>query len=281
MGCCLGTTAAAAKHRQPDKSKPKLKPKPTPASHSPPPAFEEETVKEVLSETPIVPKAPPPVTVDHPQILHSEERDAVDLTKKPSDEVQENVSEMSEMYSYSESYSAATTATVVDARKDEIEMEEEGEVTQKVKIRSPPAKRVLRKRPMVTSGELAGKNERVTRPAARRQMAPSPEKKRQSPSRTTANVQRNRNVGQPNENRREVMARRSRSPAVRGEAGQRRNTRERSPAEKSRDVMPVKAVEFEEKSPVEKTDDGGALPEPPLTESLENPLVSLECFIFL
>ncbi|CAI9280176.1 unnamed protein product [Lactuca saligna] len=277
MGCCLGTTAA--NHRQPDKSK--LKTEPRPASHSPPPAFEEETVKEVLSETPIVPKTPPTVVVDRPQILQSEERSAVDLTKKPSEEVQENVSEMSEMYSYSESFSAATTATVADAKKDEIEMDDEGEVTQKVKIRSPPAKRVVRKRPMVTSGELAGKKERVTRPAARRQMAPSPEKKRQSPSRTTTNVQRQRNVGQPNDARREVTARRSRSPAVRGEAGQSRKIRDRSPAEKSSDVIPVNTVESEEKITVEKADDGAASPEPQTTESLENPLVSLECFIFL
>ncbi|KAI3499229.1 hypothetical protein L1887_35022 [Cichorium endivia] len=277
MGCCLGT--AAANHRQPDKFK--LKTEPKPASHSPPPAFEEETVKEVLSETPIVPKTPPPVLADNPQILQSEERGGVDLTKKPSDEVQENVSEMSEMYSYSESFSAATTATVADVKKDEIEMDDEGEVTQKVKIRSPPAKKVPRKRPMVTSGELAGRKERGARPTARRQMAPSPEKKRQSPSRTTTTVQRNRNVGPPNDTRREVTARRSRSPAVRGEAAQRRKVRERSPAEKSNDVIPVNAVESEEKGTVEKVDDGGGSPEPQTAESLENPLVSLECFIFL
>ncbi|XP_024989351.1 uncharacterized protein LOC112523911 [Cynara cardunculus var. scolymus] len=277
MGCCLGT-AAATNHLQP----PQLKAQPTAASL--PPAFEEETVKEVLSETPIVPKNPSPsktAPVNHPEILQSEEGKiesgadgGVDLTKTPTGEIQENDSEM---YSYSESFSAATTATVAD-KKDEIEMDEDDEVTQKVKNRSPPAKRVPRKRPAVSSGELTGRKDRAIRPSARRQTIPSPEKKAQLPSRTTTNAQRHRNVGPSNDSRREVSGRRSRSPAVRGEAGQRREVRARSPAEKSSDIIPAKVVENEGKGMVEE---GGASPEPQTSESLENPLVSLECFIFL
>lgn len=281
MGCCLGT-AAATNHPQPDVSKLKTRP----AAASPPPAFEEETVKEVLSETPIVPKNPSPsktapLNVDHPKILQSEEGKSesggVDLTKTPTEEIQENDSEM---YSYSESFSAATTATVAD-KKEEIEMDEDGEVTQKVKNRSPPAKRVPRKRPAVSSGELAGRKDRAIRPSARRQTIPSPERKAQLPSRTTTNAQRHRNVGPSNDSRRELSARRSRSPAVRGEAGQRRKVRERSPAEKSSDIVPANVVESEGKGTVEKVEEGGASPEPQTSESLENPLVSLECFIFL
>ncbi|KAI3774195.1 hypothetical protein L1987_48740 [Smallanthus sonchifolius] len=266
MGCCLGTNAVNL-HRP---SKPA-------ASQSPPPPFEEETVKEVLSETPIAPKPHPPE--QHREILQPEERGGV--------ESRENVSEISEMCSYSESFSAATTATTMttaaDAKKDGIN-EDDGEVTQKVKTKSPPAKKVARKRPVVSSGEFPVRKERGARPLARRQMAPSPERKRQSPARTTTNTPRYRNVGPANEGRREVMARRSRSPAVRGEARQRRKVEE-SPAGKSGELLPVKAVESEGKSTVEKADDGGVSPLPEAdvqaSESLENPLVSLECFIFL
>ncbi|KAI3718167.1 hypothetical protein L6452_19022 [Arctium lappa] len=276
MGCCLGTTAAATNHPQrPHASKLK---KTRATAASPPPAFEEETVKEVLSsETPIVLKNPSPSKTApvNVEILQSEQRKkseigGVDLTKTPTEEIQENDSEM---YSYSESFSAATVA---DDKKEEIE--DDGEVTQKLKNRSPPAKRVPRKRPAVSSGEL-GRKDRAIRPSARRQTIPSPEKKVQ---RTTTSAQRHRNVGPSNDSRREVSGRRSRSPAVRGEAGQRPKVRERSPAEKSNDIIPENVVESEGKTTVEKVEeDGGASPEPQTSESLENPLVSLECFIFL
>ncbi|KAJ0521506.1 hypothetical protein HanRHA438_Chr10g0449751 [Helianthus annuus] len=262
MGCCL--TTAAVNHRHPPKP-------PTP----PPP--EEETVKEVLSETPIVPKPQqPPIPLTNPQLLDG---GAENLTV----EVEENVSEVSEMYSYSESFSAATTATTAaDGRKEEIEADDDGEVTQKVKNKSPPAKKVVRKRPVGNSGEFPPRKERVARPVARRHVAPSPERKRQSPSRITTNTPRYRNVGPANDGRREVTARRSRSPVVRGETCQRRKVTEKSSAEKSDDMLPVAAVESEE-----KTEEGGVPPLPETetevqaTESLENPLVSLECFIFL
>nr|XP_043625512.1 uncharacterized protein LOC122596932 [Erigeron canadensis] len=270
MGCCLGTTAAAVNQRQP-------------------PAFEEETVKEVLSETPIiVPKTPPQPITQNDAVLTKNPtqitpQNAVVLTKKPPQPItqnavlltkipqpeiiQENVSDVSEMYTYSESFSAATTATTVaDTKRDEID---DGEVTQKLKNVSPPApgKRVVRKRP---AGEIAGGRERVTRPPARKQTGPSPERRRQSPARGVVNGQRNRNVGNSGDSRR------SRSPAVRGEMGQRRpKVRE---VDKSSEVVAVKAVQSEETSMV---DDGCVSPEIKETESLENPLVSLECFIFL
>ncbi|KAI3804079.1 hypothetical protein L1987_32249 [Smallanthus sonchifolius] len=267
MGCCLSTNAV--NHHRPSKPA---------ASQSPPPSFEEETVKEVLSETPIAPKPHPPEK--HIEIPQPEEHSGV--------EIRENASEISEMCSYSESFSAATTATTMttaaDPKKDGID-EDDGEVTQKVKMKSPPAKKLVRKRPVGSSGEFPVRKERGARPMARRQMAHSPERKRQSPARTTTNTPRYRNVGPASEGRKEVMARRSRSPAVRGEARQRRKVMEESPGGKSGELLSVKAVESEEKSTVEKADDGGVSPLPEAdvqaSESLENPLVSLECFIFL
>lgn len=72
---------------------------------------------------------------------------------------------------------------------------------------------------------------------------------------------------------------------MRGEEGQLRKVKERSPVRKSGTRVPVNVTENEEKLKLKKTTDGGVVPEPepePETcESLENPLVSLECFIFL
>ena len=226
MGCCLGTTAG--NHRPPLPEISKLKPKPPAAP--PPPAFEEETVKEVLSETPIVTKTPPPAAAVLRRETLQPENDAVELTKTLTEETQENDLEM---FSYSESFSAATTATAAD----KIEVEDDGEVNQKVNNKSPPARRVPRKRPAASSGELGGRKDRAVRPSARRQMIPSPEKKSQLPARVPAIAQRHRNVGPASDSRREVSGRRSRSPAVRGESGQRRKVRERSPAEKSGEVV--------------------------------------------
>nr|GEY34221.1 putative reverse transcriptase domain-containing protein [Tanacetum cinerariifolium] len=217
----IHANAATNRHNTPPQ-KPKTSP-------SPPPAFEEkETVKEVLSETPLPQPPPPP-----------EASNNVVITKKnPTEEIQENVSDVSEMFSYSESYSAATTATVADTRKED---DEDGEVTQKLKSNKspPPPKRVVRKRPVERTS---------TRAPMRR------EKRRQN-----------------EKSERNVTVRRSRSPAVRGEMGQRRKVVSgKSPVD---EMVPVKDVVSDLKTTVK--DDGGEL------ESLENPLVSLECFIFL
>ncbi|GJZ35262.1 hypothetical protein Tco_0581079 [Tanacetum coccineum] len=227
MGCCLTTSAATNRHNLPPQ-KPKTSP-------PPPPAFEEkETVKEVLSETPLPQPPPPP-----------EASNNVVITKKnPTEEIQENVSDVSEMFSYSESYSAATTATVADTRKDD---DEDGEVTQKLKSNKspPPAKRVVRKRPVERTS---------TRAPMRR---PSTEKRRQN-----------------EKSERNVTVRRSRTPGVRGEMGQRRKVV--SGKSLVDEVVPAKDVVSDLKTTVK--DDGGELE---VSESLENPLVSLECFIFL
>ncbi|KAI3736190.1 hypothetical protein L6452_15727 [Arctium lappa] len=281
MGCCLTTTAAGDDH-------PHHKPR------GGPPSPEEEKVKEVLSETPIIISKKPPLNNQH--ILHplqqfKPKNDVVLLTNNP---IQEKASEVSsEMYTCSESFSAATTTTTTtttsfatDLKRREngtgigIGIDEDGEVTQKVKKR-PPAKKVPRKQPPppTSSGERAGRRERRIGPPAKRSAIPSTvDKKIQLPSRNITTAQHRRNIV-----RREPPARRSRSPAIRGEEGQLRKVEERSPVSKSGDRVPVNVTENKGKLKLKKTTDGGVVPEPEpeICESLENPLVSLECFIFL
>ncbi|XP_059312759.1 uncharacterized protein LOC132063973 isoform X2 [Lycium ferocissimum] len=310
MGCCFSSSKKRRRTSQPCSA----------INGRDPPPLEEETVKEVLSETPI-PKPhhhPPKVLVNHkeadfPQQVKINESTAVakpiieptsvvhnnggsiklvDQTKfestmvnksgsiksvdevtfesaatvvnkggsiKSVDEIRPEVSEeqTSEMCSFTESYS--TTATATEKR------EEDGEVTQRSPIR------VHRKRQ--NSGDLTGVRERNFRSG---RSAPSPEKKRSPAPATSRGVQgrgmpqQRRNVGPTNGPRRgpgDNVVRRSNSPAARGPVDARRSVRNRSPAA-AREV----------ESPAEKPKEEVS---PETGESLENPLVSMECFIFL
>ncbi|XP_023735315.1 uncharacterized protein LOC111883203 [Lactuca sativa] len=289
MGCCLTTTAATAAAAAAHDSKTSSKRRDAPPSLP----FEEETVKEVLSEIPVASKKPSPlisssptkITADYQQIPHPEhdfksKNAVVQLTKNP---IEENASEISsEMYTYSASFSAATTTTTIGTGT----IDEDGEVTQKVK-KLPPAKMVSRRQPTNYSGERATRKERAIRPPARRSAVPSTDKKPHFPSRNVTTAQRHGNVVPSSVIRREPPARRSRSPALRGEAGKLTKVRERSPVQKSGNRVPVTMTENNGNVKLKKIKgggDGGGVPEPeePGTcESLENPRVSLECFIFL
>ncbi|XP_060190004.1 uncharacterized protein LOC132619038 [Lycium barbarum] len=328
MGCCLSSSKKRRRTSQPCSA----------INGRDPPPLEEETVKEVLSETPIIPKThhhPPKVLVNHkeadfPQQVKINESTAVaepsietttvvhnnggsiklmDQTKFEStmanksgsiksvdevkfesaaavitkggsiklvdeesaavdnkggsiklvNEIRPEVSEeqTSEMCSFTESYS--TTATATEKR------EEDGEVTQRSPIR------VHRKRQ--NSGDLTGVRERNFRSG---RSAPSPEKRRSPAPATSRGVQgrgmpqQRRNVGPTNGPRRgpgDNVVRRSNSPAARGPVDGRRNVRNRSPAA-AREVQ----------SPAEKPKEEAS---PETGESLENPHVSMECFIFL
>ncbi|CAK9151365.1 unnamed protein product [Ilex paraguariensis] len=287
MGCCLSSattsTATARKTNHPHDIPPSQHhhfPE-SDANARDPPQMEEETVKEVLSETPI-PKPPIPVVNQNtpttaattkPEVEEPKIEPMVEI-KPTAEEIVSEVSEVSEMYSFTESFST----TVTERREDD------GEVTQKVVERSPA--KVPSKRP--SAGDPAGAKERPVRSAARRS-APSPEKishiapSRSNPGRTME-MQR-RNVGPPNGNRRdpgEGSGRRSRSPVTRGEVGTRRNVRHKSPG-------PSLTVTDRsgDRSPLNNADKGGEFKKPnddvsrETSESLEDPLVSLECFIFL
>lgn len=209
---------------------------------------------------------------------------------KPAEDIISEASEQSELCSFTGSFSTTTTATAMDKRDDGEEVNQKSPV------------RVLRKR--ANAGDIAGARERSVRSPARRSL-PSPEKKQvvsSRPMQGRAMASHRRNVGggmgPPNGLRRdggEGSARRSRSPVTRGQVGPRQNVRYRSPGlnENGRagGRSPARALDNGVK--MEKSSDDVASPEATNTErvnddvsgetgeSLENPLVSLECFIFL
>lgn len=244
-------------------------------------------MKEVLSETPILKPtrtAAAATTVNH----HSDEVQKFEPSNKPETVVISTpleVSEVSEMYStMSESISAATTVTITDKKEDEVTS---GQMRQRRVVRSPAS--VPRKRPH--SGEIVGGRERRVRSPAKR-LVPTPENRTHIASRpvrgreagpTTA---KRRNVGtdgvHPDSG--EISGRRSRSPVTRKESVPTRNVAARAQKLKmtgrnGRNPSPATVDTPTEKScEVEKPDDGGSTAP---NESIENPLVSLECFIFL
>ncbi|KAI8009611.1 hypothetical protein LOK49_LG06G01662 [Camellia lanceoleosa] len=275
MGCCLSTTTNETSKPNPDVV---VNPNHHHHCHFPesdshggappqpptPPPLEEETVKEVLSET-AIPKPPTPTPTPilnnnnnnhlHHPVVEEVEIQSTALTK-PSEEIVSEVSDFSEMCSFSESLST----TLTEKRDDD------GEVTQRVQ-RSPA--KIPQKRPKIEKGFRS--------PARRSE--PSPVKRTHIASTASTSVQgrkmtsAGRNVGAPNGIRRDP-GRRSRSPVTRGEAGIHRPVRYRSPNLNGR--MPEETAES---GGGRKKRGGDASPE--TKESLENPLVSLECFIFL
>ncbi|KAA8526418.1 hypothetical protein F0562_008379 [Nyssa sinensis] len=235
MGCCLSTNKA-----------PETNPDAVPANHhhhllesetkgrdlhslrAPPPQPEEEIVKEVLSETPI-PKPPTPTLIKHDNKPPEVPEVKIEATTaiKPTEDIISQVSEVSEMCSFSESLS---TTTLTEKREDD------GEVTQRV------------------------------------QKSPS-----EGPQKTAG-----RNVRPPNRLRRdpgESFCRRSRSPVTRGEPGPPRTVNHKNPNSSTTNRSPAGTAENGGKlENLEKPNDDVS---PETGESLENPLVSMECFIFL
>ncbi|PHU12294.1 hypothetical protein BC332_19224 [Capsicum chinense] len=283
MGCWFSSS-----NKKPHRTSP-----PCSATHGrDPPLAEEETVKEVLSETPIIPPPSPPKVnnrrADFPQVNfestaviepHNDIKfESTAVVKKREEMKFESTAvvkkkeeiETSEMCSFTESYS--TTATATEKR------EEDGEVTQRSPVRA------YRKRQH--TGDIAGVRER-------RRQAPSPDKRR-LPVTSRGGVQgrgmpqQRRNVGPTNGTRRgqgDNGVRRSNSPATRSTVDARRNVRTRSPAPEAREEYkpgnrnPTAAqaaregVKLGGQSPARSTPETG--------ESIENPVVSMECFIFL
>ncbi|XP_057506591.1 uncharacterized protein LOC130789812 [Actinidia eriantha] len=273
MGCCLSSTTTT----------PKSDPNVFHGGAPPPsPPLVEETVKEVLSETPI-PKTLVRIADDNDEKINLRDRVVEEAKVEPtaeikqseenlrdrvveeakveptaeikqSEEIVSEVSEViSELCSFSETLSAAT-----EKRDDD------GEVTQRV--RKSPAK-ATRKPP-------------VRSPARRSEPSPVKRTYGQGRTMTTAEAAR-RNVGPSSAGA--GSARRSRSPATRGEAVPRRPVRYSSPsmvpAGNPVPQQPAKTAERAENSSKGEGMNGVVLAE--TTESLENPLVSLECFIFL
>ncbi|OAY34098.1 uncharacterized protein LOC110629319 [Manihot esculenta] len=273
MGCCM-SSRAATEPRQPKSpghhcSSPKL-PAPEPnSSHVPITSVEEETVKEVLSETPIskVPQTSPSAQQETTQIpiVHESK---TQKNKRKEEEVQAErtpeISQASEICSVTDTYSTATTATTATA----VTEIRDDEVTSKKRVNRSPSS-LPRKRPH--NGE-------------RERGAKTPGKRELSGQVRTAQ----RNVGSRRVGRElgEKSGRRSRSPATRMSSGGvlRGGRAGGSPAKvtgksSGRQVEMGSGAKEEEKreenDSVLKQEQGNE------SASLENPLVSMECFIFL
>ncbi|KAG8364666.1 hypothetical protein BUALT_Bualt18G0022200 [Buddleja alternifolia] len=247
MGCCLSAgDHPKTEHHHPNGGAPPL---------------EEETVKEVLLETPIIPKA---VSVDEKvkEMPPRNEEWRVEVGSAPvmnsnrdpprinNEEIISEVSEISEMYSISESFS---NTTAQEKRDDD---DEDGEVNQR-----PPARK--RRRPARGRGRGRGRGERVT---PRRTAAPSPENKGQvaplRPSRGRPMVGQPRNAAEVNGRRKDLgegSGRRSTSPvrSEEKETSARRDVSEEDKSVATRKPPPDDVVAAEE------------------AESLENPVAAL------
>lgn len=307
MGCCVSTHGTSTKHQNFQVGSQSLKPESSHESRAPPPLIEEETVKEVLSETPKL-KPPPVVTqliqpIKNPeQELHYQETNKNNILVDPPfpDEkiktnghkeegfiVQEEEISEKEVCSLSFSETVSTTTFNNDKRDDDDDDDGE-EVKQRVK-KSPVAK--LTPRNSAVSGYFGPTRDRSVGKSPNRRTDQSPDKRNNASrggggsmrlvqSRESSTNQAGRRGLKPDANRRdpgESSGRRSRSPANNG------STVGRSPSTRRTNGSPCR-------SRTDLTQSGGMEGKWPCTsngsrtttdESLENPLVSLECFIFL
>ncbi|TKY66888.1 serine/arginine repetitive matrix protein [Spatholobus suberectus] len=282
MGCCFSTPTTQNQNNQS-----------TQKNHHhhepPPPPLEEESVKEVLTETPIskphqVPILTPEIKTHLPLLQNPPPNFE---TKHPIEEISEVVSQLSETCSasISESFSAATTATAT---------REEEEATSKHSIRDGTTanhkwdRSPSRKRPYAADGNLAaGGRERRAKSQARRP-DPSPEKKIKGGSRIVrgremresgpaANRKRNAGPAALRRDSGEGSGRRSRSPACARKG-------KMSTGGGRKEVAPASGVEKEKKSEGEEVEVGAGERNDDVVspeECIENPHVSMECFIFL
>jgi hypothetical protein len=315
MGCCVSTANEPSKLKKQQHSQggsESLK-----QTKSPPPSlYQEETVKEVLSEIPKPPQNPiknphqetdlqqeevpkkerihiDPAFLDEIKIEENKFKNHEKISKEEvHHQVQIFEQDESEVcsLSYSESISTTTTTNNNDRRDY---YDDENEVQQRVsRSPLPPRNRV--------SGELGPRKDRVVgRSPARRTTEQSPSKRNGAMKGGPVRLVQGRETGsgqvgirrglRPDPNRRdpgEGSARRSRSPATnRSLMGRSPSTRRtnRSPGRVRKDPNEGggssgnKDNGMEAKWPsTNNSDDNGTQ-----NESLENPLVSLECFIFL
>ncbi|XP_059623152.1 uncharacterized protein LOC132266311 [Cornus florida] len=274
MGCCASTTNKAASVSRNNRRSLAARSHSSHYSRAPPlPFLEEETVKEVLSETP-TPKPSLPKKIEdeekkinEPKLaLHKvqEEDDYNNVDKKP---LRVNAEEISEICSLSESVS---TTTVTEKREDD-----DGEVRQRVN--RSPAK--FRNRSF--SGVLSGKGDGAVGKSPVRRSEPAPGRVRPRPRPTKEG--RVLKTDRQRMDSGDSFHRRPRSPATCSDTGGKRPGLGRTPSGRRssgnsparvRSNIPERTRKMEETKAESKS--------PPTTnELLENPLVSLECFIFL
>lgn len=295
MGCCFSTSKSKLstsilqkqQHSLVGIEKPRSDPKESRASR---PSIEEETVKEVLSETPKALQLPQiPLKAEtireveqlelkdeqkrtHKPVfeINNKQGKVKPLTKQPIINQTEDISEVSEIFSLSESVSTATNFT----RKDDNEVQQ--------RVNRSPMKLPKRRN---FSGDIGQKRERVVGRRPNRRSDQSPVRRNGVGS---VRMCQSREPSQPMVRRLlrteplwrdpgEISAGRS-SPATRANLDRSSSARRSGKSPGRTTTAPIdvfrKTVEepsIEYKWPTNTSSN----------ESLENPLVSLECFIFL
>ncbi|XP_009339714.2 serine/arginine repetitive matrix protein 1-like [Pyrus x bretschneideri] len=322
MGCCLSTAAAGKssalgpqKHRHSLVGSEELRSGAVRESRAPPPV-DEETVKEVLSETPKPKTKPPPQSSPPPLFEHEpvldrdqEKRAASDeeelpvfvslKTKLDPEKIEQKIpisnnngggggeiSEVSEICSLSESMSATT-----------VTRDDDEEVHQRLVNRSPMKLRQNR------DSSMGQRRDRVVGKSPTRRTESSPGRRYGPNGAGSVRLVQSREPGpgqQPMSRRGprtesnrcdpgESSGRRSRSPAMRitDGGGVNRTNAGRSPSPRRSGKYPTRTaigpIESSSSGPTrrvaEEPNKEGTWPT--TNESLDNPHVSLECFIFL
>ncbi|XVE51277.1 hypothetical protein DITRI_Ditri02bG0026900 [Diplodiscus trichospermus] len=296
MGCCVSTDRGSHNEKEAHSrvGLESFRQKPSLESRGPPPSAEEETVKEVLSETP-KPKAPRAHTfvpqeevkkktqIEKPAIVKIQEKESVNFSIKTEPKplvFEESASEdVSEICSVSLSESVST---ITDRR------DEEEEVRQHKVFRSPARSgsrnRVVGRSPTRKFDQSPGRRNGVVNGGSSVRMVQTRE----------PTVRRGPRPDPPRKDPGERSGRRSRSPAVNrsvmGQSPSGRRTNQ-SPGRVRRDPSQYgnsQKVEQQQQNGSTASMEGkwpssnnnGATTSAS-NESLENPLVSLECFIFL
>ncbi|XP_021294478.1 pre-mRNA-splicing factor cwc22 [Herrania umbratica] len=292
MGCCVSTNRGEPREKQAhlQVGLESFHQKPSLESRAPPPSAEEETVKEVLSETP-KPKAHifipqeeenKKTQIEKPAFVKIQEKESLNFdneTEPKSPVIEESASEdVSEICSVSVSESVST---ITDRRDEE-------EVRQQKMFRSPARcgsrNRVVGRSPSRKLDQSPGRRNGVVNggpsvrlvqnrePPVRRGLRPDPPRK--DPGESSGRRSRSPAVNRSVMGRSPSGRRTNNSPGrVRGDAGERSNSKK---VEQHQHHHGTTTMEGKWPS----SNNNGPTTNAP-NESLENPLVSLECFIFL
>ena len=274
MGCCASSNRSSSpttKHNDFQPSRSSISHVKGSENRAPPCVpVEEETVKEVLSETPKWKKPNERFRYEVEKPKCFEKFDRENKVEKPFYKVDE-ISEVSEVCSLSESVS---TITFNDKREEEEESCK--------RVNGSPAK--MRKNRSF-SGE---RRESPARKSPARRSEQSPANRNVGSARIVQRRDQMGNGGMKNQPHRrdagEVSGRRSRSPATRTDNGSTRSVVGRSLSARKTNQSPGKGRTALPENGGRKMENSTMESKWPSTtndESLENPLVSLECFIFL
>lgn len=290
MGCCASSHEAPATGKHRHSSQSPCKGAAGGGAPPPPSLVEKETVKEVLSSEIPKPKADPD-KVDEDQKKTS----AVLVAACVGNEIEEKAvkienpvpaapasppseaSLVSDMCSWSESVSAAT---VIDTRDGNDEDDGRSrEVRQRVgRAAAPKFPRNCRASP---PGSVRGRRQpgvATSSPVRRSEASPRPSMGRSGSGREAGQLTPTRRVVPRQELGEVSRRRRSMSPATRSGSGAGRSPSVRKTGRAPGVRIPAKATAAESSGQAEET---WRMEEHDNDESLENPLVSLECFIFL